>query len=161
MLAIKKRPEIVKVLATGSLAFAVGLTGVAAYLNSTSEHQNLVFNKEQSETKDDSGQVAGASTTRSTASDTGTGEAMSPQAADTSLATAPASSSNVQGGTSATVSEPSVTSSPISPSPTPAPAGSTEPPQITTPPPDDGGGVIIDPDPVIDIVDGVTDGLGL
>jgi len=161
LLAIKKQPELIKILATGSLAFAVGLTSVAAYINGMPEHQNLTFSKEQSAaSKDNSGQVAGASTSNEATNSKNDSEATSPQMTDTSLADAPALSSHVQGGTSSTASVPNVAGGnmptvPVLPSPLP-PVGS-EPTQ-TTPPSGDGGGVL---DPVINIVDGLTDGLGL
>lgn len=51
MLAIKRKSTAYKAFTAGSLAFAIGLTSVAAYVSSTLEHQNLVFSKEQTVTK--------------------------------------------------------------------------------------------------------------
>lgn len=47
MLAIKKRHRIITVVSAGSFAFAIGLSGAAAYVGSNIAHQNLTFSKEQ------------------------------------------------------------------------------------------------------------------
>lgn len=47
MLAIQKRYKSLRALSAGSLAFAIGLSGAAAYIGSNLVHQNLTFNKQQ------------------------------------------------------------------------------------------------------------------
>lgn len=54
VLAIRKRYRLLKTISAGSLAFAVGLTGAAAYVGSTVAHQNLTFSKEQTTASDSS-----------------------------------------------------------------------------------------------------------
>lgn len=51
MLEIHKDFHNVKAIVAGAVAFAIGLTGVAAYTSSMLEHENLTFNKVQSSTE--------------------------------------------------------------------------------------------------------------
>lgn len=50
MLAIKKRYQSLRALSAGSIAFALGIAGAAAYVGSNLAHQNLTFNKAQTAT---------------------------------------------------------------------------------------------------------------
>lgn len=128
MLAIKKRHKAVKVITAGSITFAVGLTGAAAYIDRSLQHENFAFNKEQTtpETTPQSTPTASPATAENVqAASTGNGTAM-PQTAGSTRALAPAPTPVASAAPSPTAA--SATPSTSTVTPTPGRGGGSESP---------------------------------
>lgn len=117
MLAIKKHPLSLKAATLGTVAFIIGLTGAAAYIDRFNQHENLVFSQEET--------VSNTSDTMPTGQDPSTSAS---QNAGSSQSTA---SPQVAGSTS-------TSGTAGSSAPTPSTVGTT--PTTTTFEPGRGGG---------------------
>ena len=138
MLAIRKHPMSVKAATLGTIAFLIGLSGAAMYIDRFRQHENLVFGLEET--------VLGASDAKSaeqkspakeTQNATSTQQTSSPQASEGTASVAPTAAA----GSVATAPA----SAPTASSPTPAPGMGGGSGTSTTTPPSGSGGTTTEP----------------
>lgn len=113
MLTIEKHPRIFKAVAAGTIAFAVGLTGVATYFERSLQHENLAFSKEQNTTPQVLGTSANSSdpATNAGQNTSSSPTTVSPQVASGSFVPAPVDTQSASSVSTAPVaSYPSTTS---------------------------------------------------
>ena len=141
MLAIIKHPMSVKAATLGTIAFLIGLSGAAMYIDRFRQHENLVFGLEET--------VLGASDARSaeqkspakeTQNATSTQQTGSPQASEGNASAAPSAATG--GGSVATAPA----SAPTASSPTLAPGMGGGSGTSTTTAPTGSGGTTTEPD---------------
>ena len=138
MLAIRKHPMSVKAATLGTIAFLIGLSGAAMYIDRFRQHENLVFGLEET--------VLGASDAKSaeqkspakeTQNATSTQQTSSPQASEGTASVAPTAAA----GSVATAPA----SAPTASSPTPAPGMGGGSGTSTTTSPSGSGGTTTEP----------------
>ena len=163
MLAIRKNHKAVKVITAGSIAFAVGLTGAAAYIDRSLQHENLVFSKEQNTSKTSENTPASQATNTSSPQGAATSQdTTSPQVASGSFAPVPAGAQSLApappSSATTTVTAPTAsntTTTIVTTSPTPGMGGGS-----SAPPAPSGGSSGGSSGGLLDVVDGILDPVG-